>query len=310
MLDATHAVTTAFAGAVGPLQASYYAAQLFNGLVLGMILVLVSLGLTIVFGLLGVINFAHGDTLLVGTYVAWTVMDTTGSFLLGVGSAVLVTLVLGIIIERGLLRFTYGRYDALLQLLLTFGIAEFLRGAVIFVWGQTGKNFANPAWGQESIDLVLFTYPVYRIFVIIAAAALIGLVYLFLERTDLGLLIRAGTQDREMVNALGVDVSKLYMFVFGIGAALAGTAGALIGPIRGATPTIGISILIPAFVVVVVGGLGSFRGTIIAGILIGELQVMTGVFYPAASQVIVFVFMAIILLVRPRGLFGEEGVVE
>lgn len=310
MLDATHAVTTAFAGAVGPLQASYYAAQLFNGLVLGMILVLVSLGLTIVFGLLGVINFAHGDTLLVGTYVAWTVMDTTGSFLLGVGSAVLVTLVLGIIIERGLLRFTYGRYDALLQLLLTFGIAEFLRGAVIFVWGQTGKNFANPAWGQESVDLVLFTYPVYRIFVIIAAAALIGLVYLFLERTDLGLLIRAGTQDREMVNALGVDVSKLYMFVFGIGAALAGTAGALIGPIRGATPTIGISILIPAFVVVVVGGLGSFRGTIIAGILIGELQVMTGVFYPAASQVIVFVFMAIILLVRPRGLFGEEGVVE
>lgn len=291
-----------------PLQA--YAAQLFNGLVQGMILILVSLGLTIIFGLLGVVNFAHGDTLLVGAYIAWTVRTMTGSFLLAILAALLVTFVLGMIIERGLLRFTYGRYDALLQLLLTFGIAEFLRGAVMFIWGKTGKNFPNPAWGEASIDLVLFTYPVYRVFVIFAAAILIIAVYLFLDRTDLGLLIRAGTQDREMVNALGVDVSKLYMVVFGIGAALAGTAGALIGPIRGATPTMGIAILIPAFVVVVVGGLGSFRGTIVAGLLIGELQVMTGVFYSAASQVIIFVFMAIVLLVRPRGLFGEAGVIE
>jgi branched-subunit amino acid ABC-type transport system permease component len=293
-----------------PLQAEYYVAQLFNGLVLGMILILVSLGLTIIFGLLGVINFAHGDTLLVGTYLAWTVITATGNFLLAIGAAVVGTLVLGMVLERTLLRYTYNRYDALLQLLLTFGIAEFLRGVIMLVWGQTGKNFPNPAWGDSSIDLVLFTYPAYRVFVIFAAGALIVATYLFLNRTDLGLLIRAGTQDREMVDTLGIDVSRLYMLVFGIGAALAGIAGALIGPIRGASPTLGITLLIPAFVVVVVGGLGSFRGTIVAGILIGELQVMTGVFYSAASQVIPFVFMALVLLVRPRGLFGEEGVID
>lgn len=293
-----------------PLQIDYYATQLFNGLVLGMILVLISLGLTIIFGLLGVINFAHGDLLLVGTYVSWTVMSSTGSFFISIGAALVATLVIGMIIERTLLRYTYGRYGALLQLLLTFGIAELMRGLVIFVWGRTGKNFVTPSWGSGSVDLMLFTYPVYRIFVIVAAAVLILAVYLFLTQTDLGLLIRAGTQDREMVNMLGIDVSRLYMLVFGIGIALAGTAGALIGPVRGAYPTLGIELLIPAFVVVVVGGLGSFRGSVVAGILIGELQVMTGVFYAEASQVVVFVFMALILLVRPRGLFGEEGVVE
>lgn len=293
-----------------PLQLDYYAAQLFNGLVIGMVLVLISLGLTIIFGLLGVINFAHGDLMIVGTYVAWTTMDATGSFFLGIATAIGVTLVIGMLLERSLLRFTYGRYDALLQLLLTFGIAELMRGIVILVWGRTGKNFATPDWGTATVDLVLFTYPLYRVFVIVAAAVLVGAVYLFLNRTDLGLLIRAGTQDREMVDALGIDVSRLYMIVFGMGVALAGTAGALIGPIRGAYPTLGIELLIPAFVVVVVGGLGSIRGSIVAGILIGELQVMTGVFYSPAAQAIAFVFMALVLLVRPRGLFGQEGVIE
>ncbi|MFC6838442.1 branched-chain amino acid ABC transporter permease [Halomarina ordinaria] len=295
---------------VSPLQTQYYATQLFNGLMLGMTLVLVSLGLTLIFGLLGVINFAHGDILLVGTYLAWTIQAQTGSFLLAIGAAILGTFVLGVVLERTLLRYTYGRYNALLQLLLTFGIAEFLRGGVMLVWGQSGKNFPNPSWAQGSIDLVLFSYPLYRTLVIVAGAVLIAALYLFLNRTDMGLLIRAGTQDREMVDALGIDVSRIYLVVFGIGAALAGTAGALIGPVRAAYPTLGIELLIPAFVVVVVGGLGSFRGTIIAGLLIGELQVLTGMVYAQASEVIVFVFMAVILLVRPRGLFGEEGVIE
>lgn len=293
-----------------PLQTQYYATQLFNGLMLGMTLVLVALGLTIIFGLLGIINFAHGDILLVGTYLAWTVQRVTGSFILAIATAVVGTFVLGLILERTLLRYTYGRYDALLQLLLTFGIAEFLRGAVMLVWGQSGKNFPNPTWAEGSINLVLFSYPFYRVLVILAAAALIVALYLFLNKTSLGLLIRAGTQDREMVDVLGIDVSRVYLLVFGIGAALAGIAGALIGPIRTAYPTLGIDLLIPAFVVVVVGGLGSFRGTVIAGILIGELQVLTGVFYSQAAEVVVFVFMAVVLLVRPRGLFGEKGVID
>ncbi|WP_299269602.1 branched-chain amino acid ABC transporter permease [Halorientalis sp.] len=312
MLSST--LTSALPGVVEtlsvPLQVDYYSAQLFNGLVLGMILVLISLGLTIIFGLLGIINFAHGDTLLVGTYVSWTVIDATGSYFLGVGGAIVATLVLGMLLERTLLRYTYGRYGALLQLLLTFGVAELLRGSVIFVWGRTGKNFSTPAWGDSAVDLVLFSYPLYRVFVVVAGTVLIAAVYLFLNRTDLGLLIRAGTQDREMVDMLGIDVSRLYMVVFGIGAALAGTAGALIGPVRGAFPTLGIELLIPAFVVVVVGGLGSFRGSIVAGLLIGQLQVMTGVFYSEAAQAIAFVFMAVVLLVRPDGLFGAEVAAE
>jgi branched-chain amino acid transport system permease protein len=307
-------LTSALPGVVDtlsvPLQIDYYSTQLFNGLVLGMILVLISLGLTIIFGLLGIINFAHGDTLLVGTYVSWTVIDATGSYFLGVGGAIVATLVIGMLLERTLLRYTYGRYGALLQLLLTFGVAELLRGSVIFVWGRTGKNFTTPAWGDSAVDLVLFSYPLYRVFVVVAGTVLIAAVYLFLNRTDLGLLIRAGTQDREMVDMLGIDVSRLYMVVFGIGAALAGTAGALIGPVRGAFPTLGIELLIPAFVVVVVGGLGSFRGSIVAGLLIGQLQVMTGVFYSEAAQAIAFVFMAVVLLVRPDGLFGAEVAAE
>ncbi|MFC7156976.1 branched-chain amino acid ABC transporter permease [Halomarina halobia] len=314
MIELSTVFNTAFQGGLTfpatPLQTQYYATQLFNGLMLGMTLVLVSLGLTIIFGLLGVINFAHGDILLVGTYIAWTVQSATGSFVFAIVAAVVGTFLTGIVIERTLLRYTYGRYDALLQLLLTFGIAEFLRGGVMLVWGQSGKNFPNPAWAQGAVDLVLFSYPLYRVFVIVVAGLLIVALYLFLNWTDLGLLIRAGTQDRDMVDALGIDVSRIYLLVFGIGAALAGIAGVLIGPIRAAHPTLGIELLIPAFVVVVVGGLGSFRGTIIAGILIGELQVLTGMFYSQAAEVVVFLFMAIVLLVRPRGLFGKEGVIE
>lgn len=309
-ISAVNLLNLAPTTAMMPLQIQYYATQLFNGLVLGMTLVLVSLGLTIIFGLLGVINFAHGDILLVGTYLAWTVQAETGSFLLAIVTALVGTSLLGLVLERTLLRYTYGRYDVFLQLLLTFGIAEFLRGGVMFVWGQSGKNFPSPSWAQGSVDLVLFTYPLYRSLVIVIGGALIVGLYLFLNRTDLGLLIRAGTQDREMVDALGIDVSRIYLLVFGIGAGLAGIAGALIGPIRAAYPTLGIELLIPAFVVVVVGGLGSFRGTIVAGLLVGVLQVLTGVVYPQASEVIVFVLMAVVLIVRPRGLFGEEGVIE
>ena len=309
-LPVIHLLNLASAVSVTPLQTQYYATQLFNGLMLGMTLVLVALGLTLIFGLLGVINFAHGDILLVGTYLAWTVQAETGSFLLAIVVAFVGSFLLGLVLERTLLRYTYGEYDVLLQLLLTFGVAEFLRGGVMLIWGQSGKNFPNPSWAQGAVDLVFFTYPLYRSLVIVMGAVIIVALYLFLSRTDLGLLIRAGTQDREMVDALGIDISRIYLLVFGIGAALAGTAGALIGPIRAAYPTLGIELLIPAFVVVVVGGLGSFRGTIVAGLLIGELQVLTGMVYAQASQAIIFVFMAIVLIIRPRGLFGKEGVIE
>jgi len=296
-------------GSLLTVDVSHLSTQVFNGLVLGMILVLVSLGLSIIFGIMGIVNFAHGEFLLIGAYLAWTVTNAMGNFVIGVLVGVVGTILVGITIERYTLRYTYD-YDAGLQLLLTFGIAELLRGGVQLVWGRLGKSFQIPAWGRGQIDFGLFSLPRYRTYVVLISLVIIFLVYLFLTRTDMGLIIRAGTENREMVSALGIKISTVFLVVFAIGAGLAGVAGGLIGPIRGVYPTLGVDFIILAFVVVVVGGIGSFRGTIIAGILIGLLIVMTGMVYSPASQIIVYVAMAVILLVRPRGLFGREGVLS
>lgn len=282
--------------------------QVLNGVVLGMILVLIALGLSIIFGSLGIINFAHGDLLLVGAYTAWIVTTTFGSFIGGILAAAVAVGVLGGIIERTTLSRIYD-YDPLLQLLLTFGIAELLRGAVVMIWDRSGKEMNPPAWGSGSVDLFLFTYPKYRLIVVFIAALLVVGLYLLLNRTDIGLVIRAGTHDRQMVQALGIDISKVFLIVFALGAAVAGVAGALIGPIRGVYPTLGIELLIPSFVVVVVGGVGSFKGSVVGGLLVGLAIVLTGVVYSSASQMIIYVLMILVLIVRPRGLFGERGVV-
>lgn len=289
------------------ISANYLLSQIFNGLVLGMILVLISVGLSLIFGIMGVINFAHGDILLVGTYVTWAITQATGSILLGFVGGTLSAALVGVAMERFTLQYIYD-YDPTLQLLLTFGVAELLRGIVTLIWGRVGKSFPAPEWLAGTYDLVLFTFPEYRIFVIGVSALLLIAVYLFLTRTDMGLIIRAGAQDRQMVNSLGIDVSKVFMLVFGIGAALAGFAGGLIGPVFGVNPNLGINLLIQAFVVVVVGGVGSFRGSIIAGLLIGELSVLTGLIYSPASEVVIYLAMAVILLVRPGGLTGQTGV--
>lgn len=272
-----------------------------------MILVIVSLGLTITFGIMGIVNFAHGEFLLVGAYIAWATNELTGHFFLAVLAGVAAAAAVGLAIERFTLRYTYD-YDPGLQLLLTFGLAELIRGLVQFFWGRIGKSFSIPAWGGGQIDFVLFTLPTYRVFVVAVSIAAVFTLYLFLTRTDLGLIIRAGTENREMINALGINITKVFLLVFSLGAALAGLAGGLIGPIRSVYPTLGVDFIILAFVVVVIGGIGSFRGTVISGLLVGLLIVLTGVVYSPASRVIIFVFMAVILITRPRGLFGREGV--
>lgn len=291
------------------LNLDFWLTQAFNGLMLGMIYVLIATGLTIIFGMMGIINFAHGDLLLIGTYVAWATWSQTGSIVAGLVLAPLVVGAVGVLIEVLTLRPIYDR-DVLLQLLITFGVAEFLRGSVIYVWGPRGHNFPIPEWGQQIIDFGLFSYPSYRLFAISVATLLLLGVYLLLTRTDIGVIIRAGTMDREMVNALGIDLSKIYLIVFVIGAALAGIAGALIGPIQNPTPNLGIELLIPAFVVVVIGGMGSLRGTLVAGILVGELMVMVGVLFPRAAEASIYLAMVAVLLIRPRGLFGREGMLE
>lgn len=282
----------------------FYLTQVMNGLVLGMVFILVALGLSIIFGMMGIINFAHGDMLLVGTYMAWWVTDVTGSLLLGLVVAPVTVFVLGLVVERTLLRSIYGR-DPLLGLMLTFGLAEVLREAVQIIWGSTGKNFSTPNWASATVDFGLFTFPSYRLFVLVMTVVTLTAVYLFLTRTDIGMIIRAGSQDRELVSMLGVDISRIYLLVFAIGAGLAGWAGALIGPIRSANPELGITLLLPAFVVVIVGGVGRLRGTIVAGLIIGQIVVLTGILSGPMSNVVIYIFMAIVLLVRPEGLYGS-----
>ena len=283
--------------------------NIFNGLVNGLILVLIAIGLSIIFGVLGVLNFAHGDLLMVGAYAAWFVWSITGSYAAGIVAALLTVGVLGLAIEVLTLRPIYDK-NILLQLLLTFGIAELLRGSIIYIFGTTGKSFPVPGWGRGSFDFVVFTYPIYRLFVIVVALLLVIAVYLFLTRTDFGMIVRAGIENREMVEMLGINISKTFTIVFIIGAAIAGIAGGLIAPIQGVNPTVGINLLIPAFVVVIIGGMASIKGSVVAGLLIGQVIAISNMVYSPASDVIIYVLLAAVLLIRPHGLFGEEGVLD
>jgi branched-subunit amino acid ABC-type transport system permease component len=292
-----------------PLQtsASYLSSQVLNGVVLGMTLVLVALGLSIIFGMMGIINFAHGGLLLIGTYIAWAVFDVTNSLILAILAAPVVVGLVGALIERVTLRFTYDR-TPLLQLLLTFGLAEILRESVIIIWGSRTKSFPSPDWASGLVNLGFVEYPIYRMFVIVFTGIVVACVYLFLYRTDIGMLIRAGTYDRQMVDLLGIDISRMFLIVFVVGSAVAGIAGAIIAPIRGVYPQLGVELLIPSFVVVIVGGIGSLRGTVISGLLVGQLIVLTGAFEPRLQNIIVFLFMAAVLIVKPGGLFGGQEV--
>lgn len=288
---------------------SFLLLQVFNGLVLGMIFVLISLGLSITFGTMGIVNFAHGEFLLVGAYLSWAAAMLSGSLLIGVVVAFAGVAVFAMLVERVTLRPTYGE-DPILQLLLTFGLAEAIREGVQIVWGRSGKTFPIPDWGLAQIDLGVFNYPLYRLLVIVAAALVTIGVYLFLTRTDTGLLVRAGVQDREMTEILGINISWTFMFVFALGGGLAGIAGALIGPIRGVYPLLGVELLIPAFVVVIIGGMGSFRGSVLSGLLVGQVIVLTGMVASAFSNIAIYMLMAAVLLARPQGLFGTGGVFD
>lgn len=288
---------------------SFFLLQIFNGLVLGVIFVLISLGLSITFGTMGIVNFAHGEFLLIGAYLAWAAATVSGSLLVGIVVATVGVATFAILVERVTLQPTYGE-DPLLQLLLTFGLAVAIREAVQIVWGRSGKRFPVPEWGITQIDLMVFNYPLYRLTVIIAGALITLGVYLFLTQSDTGLVIRAGVQDREMTEILGINISWTFILVFALGGALAGVAGALIAPIRGVYPLLGVELLIPAFVVVVIGGMGSFKGSVLAALLVGQVIVLTGMVASAFSGVVIYLLMAAVLLARPQGLFGTGEVFD
>ncbi len=278
--------------------------QVLNGLLVGTYYVILALGLSIIFGLVGVINLAHGAFYAVGAYVALLLRDQ-----LGFGGALVLSPVLtagiGMGIEVVCLRRLY-RGDPLLGLLFTFGLAMVLEQAIRIAWGASGLPFDIPAGFRGALTVGTFVYSRYRLFTLACAVAAIAALWWFLERTPYGTIIRAGTRDPEMVRVLGISLRPLFTLVFGIGIALAAMAGVLSAPLAGVQPAMGTSIGTAAFVVVVIGGMGSFWGPVVAGVLVGEIVALSVVFWPPAAEASMYILMALILLFRPRGLLGER----
>jgi branched-chain amino acid transport system permease protein len=285
------------------------AAQVFTGLVLGGIYVLLAIGLSLIFGLMTVVNFSHGALYMLGAYFGYLLFTKSGSFTVALIVAPLMVGALGLLIQRFLVRPLYGRSPDD-PLLLTFGLSLVIVEVARLIWGKIGLTLDPPAAMAGAVNLGFTYFPAYRLFVIaVTAVVLVGL-WLFLEKTNVGLVIRAGSRDPLMVRALGFDIGRIWFIVFGIGTGLAGLAGILAGPMRGAYAEMGVTIIIESFVVVVVGGMGSLPGAIVAGLLIGQVVSLTTFFAPKLAEIVVFVFMALVLLVRPSGLFGEAGLME
>jgi branched-chain amino acid transport system permease protein len=278
--------------------------QLFSGVALGAILVITALGLSIIFGMLGVVNFAHGALFMVGAYAGLWVASLTGSFWWGLLVAPIMIGVFGMAIEYVLIRPLYGRsIDD--PLLLTFGLSYVLVEGVRIVFGSDGIPFPTPSSLTGVVDLGVGFFPIYRIFVVGVVFLVVVLLWMGLEKTKFGLIVRAGARDPTMMKVLGVENSKVWLLVFGLGVGLASLGGVLSGPMRSVNPEMGALVLAEAFVVTVIGGLGSLVGSIIAGLLVGVVISMTALFAPEMATIVMFALMAIVLLVRPQGLFGK-----
>ena len=278
--------------------------QLVNGLVIGMIYVMLAVGLSLIFGMIGVINFAHGVFFTLGAYIVFTLRNVLG-FWPAVLVAGGVTALLGMLIELGLLRRLYDR-DPLNGFLLTFGLALLMEELIRAIWGPAGLPFTVPAGLTGLVAYGPIIQTKYRIVVLGLAILIVVLLWLGLDKTRLGMIIRAGSRDPIMIQMLGTNIKKIFTLIFGVGSALAAIAGVLAAPLWGLQPALGTGAIMPSFVVVAIGGLGSLRGAIIAGILVGEVVCLSIYFYPPVSEVSMYVLMGLVLLLRPRGLSGEE----
>jgi branched-chain amino acid transport system permease protein len=285
------------------VNASLLFSQVLNGVVTGMLYALMGIGLAIITGMLNIPNFAHGALFALGAYLIFTVIKVVGSFWIALLVAPLGVAALGLVIEYGGIRPLY-RAGHDYQLLLTFGLSLIVTEGIILVWGPVGMSQLPPPILRGGIDLGITIYPKYRVFVMVMAGLLVLGAWLFFERTRYGAIMRAGIEDREMVSLLGIDVQRLFTAAFGLGAYLAGIAGALTAPIRGLNPLMGVDMLGIAFVVVALGGLGNLPGAIVAGLMIGVAQSLVALVWPEASVAVIFAVMAAVLLVRPQGLFG------
>ncbi len=279
--------------------------NIFNGLIIGAFYALMALGLSLILNLSGVINFAHGGFLAVGGYLAYTLIPFVGFWGALLLSPIL-TAAIGLLIERVLIRRLYGR-DPLYGLLLTFGLAFMLEDGTRYIWGAQSLPYQIPGWLASPLSSEFFFLTGYRVFMVALVALAVMALFLILNYTRLGLRIRAGTLDLETVSALGVNVRVLRNLNFGLGIYMAGLAGVLAVGQLGLQPTIGDSLIMPSFIAIIVGGLGSLPGTLAGGLLIGVASGVTTVFFPSASEAVIYVMMAAVLIVRPHGLLGEEG---
>jgi branched-chain amino acid transport system permease protein len=298
--------------------------QLLNGLQYGVMLFLMAAGLTLVFGIMNLVNLAHGSLYMVGAFLAVAATKWTGSYLLGAALGLLGTLVVGMLVELVALRTLYDR-DHLDQVLATFGLILFFNELVSMIWGRAALYASLPEWLGGHVKLFTGTnYPVYRIAVLLVGLSIALLLWYVVTRTRLGMLIRAGASNRAMVAALGVNIKLLYTVVFGFGAALAGLAGLMAGPIYGVQPGMGELILIQVFVVIVIGGIGSIRGALAGAVIVGVVDTLGRAFLkpllgtvisptaaenagPALASMLIYLLMAVVLAIRPAGLFQPRN---
>jgi len=278
--------------------------QALNGLSYGVLLFLLSVGLTLIFGMLDVVNLAHGSFYMLGAYAGLSLIAATGSFWLALALAPLAVGVVGAVVERTCLRPLYRR-PPLDHVLLTFGFIYLFEDLVKWIWGGRIRSIPSPDLFSGSVTVFSATVPSYRLFVIAFGLAMAVALWLVIERTRLGAIVRAGVFDAEMTAGMGINIDRVFTWVFAGGAALAGLSGVIAGPIQSAYPPMGASILIPALIVVVVGGLGSLKGSLAGSLIIGQAETFGKAWLPGASMVIIYVVMALVLLLRPQGLFGR-----
>ena len=288
-----------------PLRAVW--GQLLIGLVNGAFYATLSLGLSVVFGLLNIINFAHGAFYMLGAYGAYMVLTYFGvSYWIALLLVPLIVAAVGMGIERTMLRRLY-KLDHLYGLLLTFGLTLVLEGAFSSAYGVSGQSYATPVALRSAVDVGFMMLPSYRLWVVIASVAMCLTTWFVIERTKLGALLRAGTENAKLVEAFGVNVPQMVTLTYGFGVALAAFAGVLAAPVFQVNPVMGSNLIVVVFAVVVIGGLGSTLGAIVTGLGLGIVEGLTKVFYPEASSTVVFLIMIVVLLLRPAGLFGKEA---
>ncbi len=301
----------------------YLLLQVLNGVQLGLLMFLLAAGLTLTFGIMDLVNLAHGSLYMMGAYIAWTLVGWTDSFVLGALLTLPATFLLGVVVETVVARRLYAR-DHLDQVLATFGLILFFNELVRLLWGPAGKSIAVPAFLNRTVEILPgVPYPAYRFAIIVVGAAVALLLAWLVARTRIGMLIRAGASNRRMIGALGVNIELLFTLVFGLGAVFAGLAGLMAAPITSVKIGMGDDILILAFVIIVIGGIGSIKGAFVAAMVVGQIDIVGRAFLPdllktflstsaassaapAISQVLVYVVMAAVLVWRPTGLFGQR----